>query len=302
MMTDIEFAEAVQGIGPVLPGLTPEQHAERVTAVGASEVHDALFRPAQLWLRKTGRELVDDSPLLRLGNAIEPYILGEYALATGRTVVPKPDTVRDGRMVAHLDALSHFANDEPAAVECKWRGSRDGWGEELTADIPMPVLLQVQQQMGLARLQWAHVPVLFLRPPIVQYRVAFDAALFDMLRAGVDRFWHYVETDTPPPVDAAAPEAVEVLRKLYPGTDGTRIVATRDLEHWRTVCQESSSKAKSYEQVADTAKAHLLASMKNAAELEFADGTVFRRAIVKRKGYTVESTEYMATKFIKPKE
>lgn len=285
-------------------GLTPEQHAERAQAVGASEVYDALFNPGPLWLRKTGRDAGrDEDAYTRLGNAIEPYILGEYERAYGVEVSPKPAAFRYGRMVAHLDAVAGPSRIRPErAIECKWRGSREGWGAEGSADVPMPVLLQVQQQMGVAALDLAHVAVLFMRPPIVVYAVEFDPELFDMLGAGVDRFWRYVETDTPPPINAEQPEALDVLRKLYPGTDGTRIQATRDLEHWRTVMEDASTLSKSYGLTAEGAKAHLLQAMKTAAELEFADGKLLRRKLVKRKEYLVQSTEYIDARLTNPKE
>lgn len=278
-------------------GLTPEQHAIRAQGVGASEAHDALFAPAALWLRKTGRETIDDSPLLRLGNAIEPYILDEYDLTTQTTTRRKPDTLRRGRQIAHLDAAT-----TDRVVQCKWRGSREGWGEPGSSDIPLPVLLQVTQEMDLAGLALADIPVLFLRPPIVIYSVALDAELAAMIRAGVERFWPYVESDEPPEVNADAPGAVEILRKVYPGTNGQRIQADRALDAWRATLQESAALAAEYHKQADTAKAHLLRAMGEAVELEFPDGTLFRRKLVKRNGYTVEPSEYVDARFIKAKE
>lgn len=283
-------------------GLTAEQQAARANAVGASEVHDALFNPAELWLRKTGREpRREDDALSRLGNMIEPYILGEYQRQTGAVVRAKPDTLRRGRMVAHLDAIADTGDVSEVAVECKWRGHREGWGEPRSADIPAPVMLQVQSQMLLAGLRFAHVPVLFMRPPIVLYAIDFDAELAAMIEAGVERFWWHVEHDTPPEVDADRPEALAVIRRIYPGTDGRKVSAPRDLEHWRTVCVQAAEEAKRYEAAADAAKAHLLKFMGSAAELEFSDGTLLRRKLVKRKGYSVEPAEYIDARFTRPR-
>lgn len=283
-------------------GLTDAQQAIRAQGVGASEVYDAIFNPAALWLKKTGRETGEDDALSRLGNAIEPYIIGEYELATGLKVQRKPDTLRRGRMIAHCDGITEHPDDGPIVVECKWRGHRDGWGAEHSADIPPPIMLQVQQQMGLAGARFAHVPVLFLRPPIVRYAIDFDAALFAMLEEAVDRFWRHVESDTPPEVNPDEPHALDVLRALYRGTNGQRIQATRDLEHWRGVLQESTRIKGEYEKAADVAKAHLLRAMGEASELEFADGMLFRRKLVKVKGYTVEPREQIDARLTKPKE
>ncbi len=293
---------------PAVIGLTPEQHAARREGVGASEVHDALFNPAALWLRKTGREeSTPDDALSRLGQAIEPYIIGECVAARGLGPWGKPNTMRRGRMVAHLDALSTLAvagipGGKQLAIEAKWRGSRDGWGEPGTADVPQRILMQTTAQCRVAELGLALVPVLFLRPPVAIYDVPYDVELGDMIEAGVDRFWWHVEHDKAPDVNPDAPEAVAILRRLYPGTDGTRIVASPDLEHWRAVLQDATKARGEYDATADTAKAHLLRAMGEAAELKFADGKLFRRKLVKVKGYEVQPREQIDARFVNDKE
>lgn len=285
-------------------GLTPAQHAARATAVGASEVYDALFNPAELWLEKTGRnEPRFDDALSRLGNAIEPYIIAECVRARDLFDVYKPDTLRKGRMVAHLDSIAqHGGARGKVAVEAKWRGSRDGFGAEGTADVPQRILLQTTAQMHVAELRLALVPVLFLRPPVAIYDVPHDVELGNMIEAGVDRFWWHVEHDVAPEVNLEAPEAVDILRRLYPGTNGKRIQATPSLEAWRIVYHEAKESENRYEKAADVAKAHLLAALGECAELKFADGKVFRRKLVTVKGYTVEPREQIDARFVNDKE
>jgi hypothetical protein len=123
-----------------------------------------------------------------------------------------------------------------------------------------------------------------------------------MIEGGVDRFWWHVEHDKAPQVNPDAPEAVSILRKVYPGTNGQRIAATEDLEAWRAVYHDSISWRGKYETTADAAKAHLLAAMGEAAELKFADGKVFRRKLVPVKGYTVEPREQIDARFVNDKE
>jgi hypothetical protein len=286
-------------------GLTPAQHAARATGVGASEVYDALFNRADLWLRKTGREpRSDDDALSRLGQAIQPYIIGEAARALDLIdVVENPDTMWRGRMLAHLDATAaQVGHAGRRIVEAKWRGSRDGFGEPGSADVPQKILLQVQAQCRVAEISLAFVPVLFLRPPVVIYEVPYDVELGDMIEAGVDRFWWHVTNDKAPLVDLDAPEAIAILKRIYPGTNGERMQASVSLERWRTVYQDSKALESEYEVAGKVAKAHLLRDMGECAELEFIDGGLLRRKLVQRKGYTVDPTSYMDARFINPKE
>lgn len=284
-------------------GLTPEQKAVRSQGVGASEAHRALFDPVPLWLEKTGREPPQDqTALLRLGHVVEPFILDEYENASGASLIRKPNTLRRGRMIAHLDAI--LSRPEPhhnVVVEAKWRGSKEGFGDPGSPDVPDEILVQVTQQMLLSGLPLAHVPVLFVRPPIAVYEIVFDPELAQLIEAGIERFWWHVEHDVAPSVNPDAPEAMAALKLLYKGTTGERIQATADLERWRAVYDESNANERRYTQAADAAKAHLLAAMKDASELVFADGSALRRKSVQRKGYTVAPFSYVDSRFVKPK-
>ena len=93
-----------------------------------------------------------------------------------------------------------------------------------------------------------------------------------------------------------------MLRKLFPGTNGQTVVADAGLEHWRRLHDEAAERARVYQTAADAAKAHMLYSMGEAAQLAFADGKCLRRKLVKRKGYTVEASENMDTRFANLKE
>jgi predicted phage-related endonuclease len=283
-------------------GLTPEQKAIRSQGVGASEAWQALFDPVPLWLQKTGRAPPqDDSALLRFGHIVEPFILDEYEELQGTVLLRKPDTLRRGRMIAHLDAVAAKDGNAFAVVEAKSRGSREGFGAAGSADVPDDITVQVTQQMLLRGVDVAHIPVLFVRPPIVVYEVPFDPDLAKLIESRVERFWWHVEHDTAPSVNPDSPEAMAALRALYKGTTGERIQATRELEHWRGVFESAGEQGKRYEQTADTAKAHLLAAMGEASELVFADGRVLRRKLTKRKGYAVADTEYIDARIVNPK-
>ncbi|WP_157272098.1 YqaJ viral recombinase family protein [Azohydromonas aeria] len=144
--------------------LTEAQKALRRTGVGASECAAALgLSPYQtrfeLYQVKRGEASESsDNLAMRFGLAVEPFILSEFQRAhPDDLLVVAPDTMRRGRLFAHLDAwLPGVLN-----VQAKTARTRQGWGESGSPDIPQHYLLQVQHEMLLAGVDVSFVPVLF---------------------------------------------------------------------------------------------------------------------------------------------
>jgi hypothetical protein len=114
--------------------------------------------------------------------------------------------------------------------------------------------------------------------------------------------WECVQRGEPPEPDWEHPHTMSAIRKLYPGTNGKTVDATESDDAWRRVFAESSEYAGAYAAQAETAKAHLVWKMGEAAILRFADGKALRRKEIKRKGYTVEDTSYIDARIATIKE
>jgi predicted phage-related endonuclease len=78
----------------------------------------------------------------------------------------------------------------------------------------------VQHQLAVTGKRAAHVAVLLCGQALEVFRVERDDGLIARLIELEARFWHYVETDTPPPSDGSE-SADRALRHLYPGHGGT---------------------------------------------------------------------------------
>jgi predicted phage-related endonuclease len=103
-------------------------------------------------------------------------------------------------------------------LECKTAGE---FGARLWRDgVPEYVTLQVQHQLAVTGKQAADVAVLLCGQKLDVHRIERDDALIARLIELEAAFWHYVETDTPPPADGSE-SADRALRCLYPGTGGT---------------------------------------------------------------------------------
>jgi predicted phage-related endonuclease len=153
-----------------------------------------------------------------------------------------------------------------------------------------------------AELEVADIAVLIGSRDFRIYEIPADRELQEMILDGEARFWDMVKAGTPPQPDYEAPSTARLIRSLYPGTDGTKLVATSEQEGWRVVMEDAAEKAATYGKTAEGAKLHLLWEMKNAAQLVFSDGKALRRKLVTRKGYTVEPSEHVDARFVNAKE
>lgn len=289
--------------------LTAKQLIERKSGLGGSDAAAALglspwVTPRELYEQKISeQDELDDvatsGPML-WGNLLEPVIRQRYADLTGR-IVRVPDTLRSEQhpwMLAHLDGIT----DCGRGVEIKTARSADGWGEPGTDQIPQAYLLQVQHCMIVARVEVFDVCVLIGGNEERMYEVHQDRELQQLLVDGEAEFWSHVVNRQPPEIDFNADSALELVRRLFPGTDGTTRIASDTHETWRIVMEEAQEFADRYTKVANGAKAHLLHAMGESSLLKFADGYALRRQRVTRKGYSVPESTYVDARMIRAKE
>lgn len=207
--------------------------AVRQQGIGASDAAAAVgISPYQsqleLWMIKTGRMSGMPEPSLDevrspvyWGNVLEPIVAAHYTRKTGRKVRrvnavlqhPDPDKAW---MLANLD-YAVVGSDEVQVLECKTAGE---FGARLWKDgVPEYYQCQVQHQLAVTGKQSADVAVLICGQEFRVYRIERDDALIQELIKLERQFWHWVETDTPPPADGSD-SADRALRQLYPHDHG----------------------------------------------------------------------------------
>jgi predicted phage-related endonuclease len=137
---------------------------------------------------------------------------------------------------------------------------------------------------------------------LVTYMIHRDPELEELLIEGEAAFLRCVETGHAPEPDFSHPTTAELLKKLYPGTDGREIQFGADIEHWHAVKQESDVLAKRYSEASEAAKNHILWTMGEAAIGRLADGSAYRRKIIDKKAFTIDATRYVDCRHVKAKE
>jgi len=213
----------------------------RKGGIGSSDAGAAVgLNPYQsqleLWMIKTGRDADlpkidpnDETSPMYWGTLLESIVAAHYTKRTGNrvrrinAVLQHPDADKTW-MLANIDREVIGAGDVQI-LECKTAGE---FGSRLWRDgVPDYVVCQVQHQLAVTSKAAADVCVLICGQEIRVHRIERNDGLIAKLIELERQFWHYVETDTPPPADGSD-SADLALRCLYPQDSGGTIDLTDD--------------------------------------------------------------------------
>ena len=207
--------------------------AIRKQGIGSSDAGAAVgLNPyksqLELWMEKTGRDTTlpkadphDEESPMYWGNVLEPVVAWHYSKRTKNkvrrinAVLQHPDPELSW-MLANIDR-EVIGADDVQILECKTAGINGArlWKE----GVPEYVQLQVMHQLAVTGKQAADVAVLLGGQTLEIHRIERDEQMIARLIELERKFWHYVETDTPPPADGST-SAEMALRNLYPEDNG----------------------------------------------------------------------------------
>ncbi len=289
-------------------GANEEFLIKRQKYIGGSDVAAILgvspYKNAvDLWLDKITppREDGRNWQAKARGTRMEPYIVDMIREEHGITATRRGERYIDKELpflaseidFEYIDGAGVVQNGEIKTVH---PFKKKEWGEELTDSLPLHYVAQVQHGLGVTGRQVCKVFAL-IGDELKPYVVERDDELIEAMRARCSTFWNdYVIPKVQPPLDFQQPDsALETLKRLYPGTDGTVIEANPMDEHWRRVMEEAKDMAKHYDNIIAGARAHVLTRMGNATALSFNDGQSFIRKVIKKKACSVD---YAATQYI----
>ena len=295
--------------------------AVRKQGIGSSDAGAAVgLNPyksqLELWIEKTGRDATlpkidpqDEESPAYWGNVLEPIVAWHYSKRTGKkvrrinAVLQHPDP-ESPWMLANIDREVMGA-DDVQILECKTAGINGArlWKE----GVPEYVQLQVMHQLAVTGKQAADVAVLLGGQHLEIYRIERDEQMITRLIELERMFWHYVQTDTPPPVDGSA-SSEAALRCLYPQDNGQTVdfsahsgLAATYLE-LKAVRQSITAKESRESQL----KQILLQAMGEATRAQFSNGFISWK---RSKDSTVLDVErllkekpYLQVRFSKRKE
>lgn len=252
--------------------------SDAASAVGLNPYKSQL----QLWMEKTGRDADlpqpdpdDTTSPVYWGTLLEPIVAASYTKQTGRRVRKVNAVLQHPErpwMLANIDREVIGAGDVQI-LECKTAGE---FGARLWKDgVPEYVQLQVQHQLAVTGKHAADVAVLICGQQLQVHRIQRDDDLIAKLMMLQERFWHYVTSDTPPPVDGSD-SAATALQCLYPRDNGDRLDFSQDsqMSALFTDLQDARFQLDKYKKLEEQYKQKIQQAMGNASHATFETGSV----------------------------
>jgi putative phage-type endonuclease len=223
-----------EGFPPPPPALAAIHKSEdeakfralRRTGLGGSDIAavaglDPYRTVHDVWLEKVGLDDENEavSEPARIGKLLEPILLHEYARREGVELLPFPQTVplRDPKRQWIMGTPDAMVMNVEVGVDAKTAGLRMApqWGPEGSDEIPDSYCAQMNWYLGITGYQRWDI-IALIGQEFRQYRVLPNAELYAGLVELGARFWRdYVETRTPPPVDASD-NARAMLQRIFP--------------------------------------------------------------------------------------
>lgn len=200
-----------------------EWHEKRRCGVGGSDAAAACNisrwkSSYELWLEKTGQlEPKELGEAALWGKLLEPIILEQFSQRTGLKV-EKVNEILQHRsyhfMLANLDGIVIDPINGKGVFEAKTTSSFSAkeWDNN---EIPDEYVLQVQHYLAVTGLQFAVIAVLIGGNKLEWRFLKRDDELITLLIKLEEKFWHSVETMTPPPITALSLTS-DILKRLYP--------------------------------------------------------------------------------------
>lgn len=278
--------------------VTKAQIEERKHYIGASDSpiiagYSKFMSARELYHVKRG-EIVKEEPGERadIGNIIEGAIAEIFTMKTGKA------TRKSNQTIYHPDYPFIACNLDRAVgggipLELKNSSMSKDWGpEEAGPDgVPIEYLIQVQHQMACCKKDMALIAVLLFGNTLKVYKIPRDNKFIDMIIEMDAEFWGKVKSGTPPEIQFDHSTSCDLLRRIYPGTNGKKIDLPEDIMSWHNTLVSARMHRMASDGVIQGAKAHILLEMGESAVGMLKDGTGYTRKANKNDVITLRHTK-----------
>ena len=192
---------------------------ERKKGIGGSDAAAVLglnpyVSPYALWAEKTNRlPEKDDNEAMRQGRDLEQYVAERFMEASGKKVRRKKAMMRNLTYpFAHAN-IDRWVVGENAGLECKTTSILN-LKKFKNGEYPETYYCQCVHYMAVTGADKWYLAVLILNQGFQYFVIERDEEEIAALMQAEQEFWHYVETDSPPPVDGMPPTE-DALKTIY---------------------------------------------------------------------------------------
>lgn len=283
--------------------------ALRKAGVGSSDsaaacgVHPYMT-PLELYTEKLGPPEDIDNKAMYWGRVLEDVVAREFCLGTGWKVQKSNFVLKSidhPHMLANLDRVIVGQGKGPGILEIKTAGQfmANEWGPDGSDEVPEEYIIQVQHQFAVTGYDWGVLAVLIGGRDYRTYPMRRNEDMIEDIIALTQEFWGHVVSGEPPEIDFEHGRVLDLIKKLYPGTNGHVIDFGLEPMSWHERLQQVKSEAKALSQEESKLKALLLNEMGESSVGRFPDGSGYTRKVVQRSAYTVEPKPYVDFRYTK---
>lgn len=221
--------------------------------------------PVIVWLEKTGKiELTqEETQAARFGRKLEPVVADEFSERTGLKIEPVHEILQHPEhpfMLANLDRIVHL-DGKLGVLEVKTADKylANEWDDE---KIPDHYYLQVQHYLAVTGMDFAYIAVLIGGNDFRYKSIERNEDVIRHLVQIEKDFWQLVVNDTPPAVDGSE-ATTELLKQMYPDTNGQEIILPEEAVDWLRQYKEAAEKIKEFELIKNEAHNKILHAMQD---------------------------------------
>ncbi len=285
---------------------------ERRKGVGGSDAAAALGQSRRKTMFELFQEKVGNSSALQLdgldgvervefGKAMEGVIAAMYSKRYGLKLRRHNRIARHPKYPFMLASYDRTIDGRKEGLEAK---NVDGmayrfgeWGEEHSDQVPLEYLMQCHHYLAVSGYEVWHLAACVGGNTLKVYHIERDPEMIEMIVDGEAAFWDHVERNEAPPLDYQHPTAIGLLKKMYPGTDGSTIGLPAEAEALHYAKLDFDEQEKLMQAGSDAARARLMHMMGSASVGLLPNGGGYTRKIIDRKGYEVEPMKYVDFRF-----
>jgi putative phage-type endonuclease len=275
--------------------------SDAAAALGQSR-HKTMFQLYQEKIGAYGDAVAPDSAeRMRFGQRMEQVIADAFAERTGVKLRRHNRVARHPKYKFMLASYDRTIDGRREGFEAKNVDSlayRFGeWGEEYTDEVPPEYLLQTHHYLSVSGFDRWHLAACVGGNSLKLYVIERDPEMVEMIVEGEAKFWEFVEKGEAPSLDYQHATALPLLKKMYPGTDGSTIQLPPEAEALHYARLDFDEQAKLMDKGVDAAKARILHMMGNASVGVLPNGGAYTRKLIERDGYTVDPSKYVDFRF-----